>query len=147
MSKMQDVYTKSFSEVYAIINLMPEKLKEKIPEKFKEFIIKEKSDTYSPSINLPIDDTKLMPETIAIMGMIYRDFLVTKDKKEKLVEEDRIEMEEYEKRLIQKYSPSNLFQNKEETKEKEENLEITEYKKDSLFSKLKKLIKKIFEIL
>ena len=36
---MQDVYTKSFSEVYAIINLMPEKLKEKIPEKFKEFII------------------------------------------------------------------------------------------------------------
>ena len=147
MSKMQDVYTKSFSEVYAIINLMPEKLKEKIPEKFKEFIIKEKSDTYSPSINLPIDDTKLMPETIAIMGMIYRDFLVTKDKKEKLVEEDRIEMEEYEKRLIQKYPPSNLFQNKEETKEKEENLEITEYKKDSLFSKLKKLIKKIFEIL
>lgn len=147
MSKMQDVYTKSFSEVYAIINLMPEKLKEKIPEKFKEFIIKEKSDTYSPSINLPIDDTKLMPETIAIMGMIYRDFLVTKDKKEKLVEEDRIEMEEYEKRLIQKYPPSNLFQNKEETKEKEENLEITEYKKDSLFSKLKKLIKKIFGIL
>ena len=144
---MQDVYTKSFSEVYAIINLMPEKLKEKIPEKFKEFIIKEKSDTYSPSINLPIDDTKLMPETIAIMGMIYRDFLVTKDKKEKLVEEDRIEMEEYEKRLIQKYSPSNLFQNKEKTKEKEENLEITEYKKDSLFSKLKKLIKKIFGIL
>lgn len=144
---MQDVYTKSFSEVYAIINLMPEKLKEKIPEKFKEFITKEKSDTYSPSINLPIDDTKLMPETIAIMGMIYRDFLVTKDKKEKLVEEDRIEMEEYEKRLIQKYSPSNLFQNKEETKEKEENLEITEYKKDSLFSKLKKLIKKIFGIL
>ena len=107
MSKMQDVYTKSFSEVYAIINLMPEKLKEKIPEKFKEFITKEKSDTYSPSINLPIDDTKLMPETIAIMGMIYRDFLVTKDKKEKLVEEDRIEMEEYEKRLIQKYPPSN----------------------------------------
>ena len=147
MSKMQDVYTKSFSEVYAIINLMPEKLKEKIPEKFKEFIIKEKSDTYSPSINLPIDDTKLMPETIAIMGMIYRDFLVTKDKKEKLVEEDRIEMEEYEKRLIQKYPPSNLFQNKEETKEKEENLEITEYKKDSLFSKLKKIIKKIFGIL
>ena len=144
---MQDVYTKSFSEVYAIINLMPEKLKEKIPEKFKEFIIKEKSDTYSPSINLPIDDTKLMPETIAIMGMIYRDFLVTKDKKEKLVEEDRIEMEEYEKRLIQKYPPSILFQNKEETKEKEENLEITEYKKDSLFSKLKKLIKKIFGIL
>ena len=144
---MQDVYTKSFSEVYAIINLMPEKLKEKIPEKFKEFIIKEKSDTYSPSINLPIDDTKLMPETIAIMVMIYRDFLVTKDKKEKLVEEDRIEMEEYEKRLIQKYPPSNLFQNKEETKEKEENLEITEYKKDSLFSKLKKLIKKIFGIL
>ena len=147
MSKMQDVYTKSFSEVYAIINLMPEKLKEKIPEKFKEFIIKEKSDTYSPSINLPIDDTKLMPETIATMGMIYRDFLVTKDKKEKLVEEDRIEMEEYEKRLIQKYPPSNLFQNKEETKEKEENLEITEYKRDSLFSKLKKLIKKIFGIL
>ena len=147
MSKMQDVYTKSFSEVYAIINLMPEKLKEKIPEKFKEFITKEKSDTYSPSINLPIDDTKLMPETIAIMGMIYRDFLVTKDKKEKLVEEDRIEMEEYEKRLIQKYPPSNLFQNKEETKEKEENLEITEYKKDSLFCKLKKLIKKIFGIL
>ena len=144
---MQDVYTKSFSEVYAIINLMPEKLKEKIPEKFKEFITKEKSDTYSPSINLPIDDTKLMPETIAIMGMIYRDFLVTKDKKEKLVEEDRIEMEEYEKRLIQKYPPSNLFQNKEETKEKEENLEISEYKKDSLFSKLKKLIKKIFGIL
>ena len=56
-------------------------------------------------------------------------------------------MEEYEKRLIQKYPPSNLFQNKEETKEKEENLEITEYKKDSLFSKLKKLIKKIFGIL
>ena len=32
---MQDVYTKSFSEVYAIINLMPEKLKEKIEETYK----------------------------------------------------------------------------------------------------------------
>lgn len=55
-------------------------------------------------------------------------------------------MEEYEKRLIQKYSPSNLFKNKEETEETKEKLEIIEYKKDSLFGKLKKFIKKIFGI-
>lgn len=136
MNDIQLEYARSFAEVYAIINQMPEEIKNKIPNVFKKFISEEKSKEYNPSIEIPIDDTKLMPETIVIMGMIYRDFLAPEDEKIELLERDRVELEKYEERLKQAYSIDKMFHSREKNE-----LAIVEYKKDNIFIRIKNFIK------
>ena len=136
MNDIQLKYARSFAEVYAIINQMPEEIKNKIPNAFKEFISEEKSKEYNPSIEIPIDDTRLMPETIVIMGMIYRDFLAPEDEKIELLERDRVELEKYEERLKQAYSIDKMFHSREKKE-----LAIVEYKKDNIFIRIKNFIK------
>lgn len=136
MNDIQLEYARSFAEVYAIINQMPEEIKNKIPNAFKKFISEEKSKEYNPSIEIPIDDTRLMPETIVIMGMIYRDFLAPEDEKIELLERDRVELEKYEERLKQAYSIDKMFHSREKKE-----LAIVEYKKDNIFIRIKNFIK------
>lgn len=82
---------RAFSEVSAIIKSLPDSLSKKIPEKFKQMIEKEKDAAYTPEINEVIDKNQLMPETVVILGMVYKKFLVTEhdfDKiSERLIEE------------------------------------------------------------
>ncbi len=136
MNDIQLKYARSFAEVYAIINQMPEEIKNKIPNAFKKIISEEKSKEYNPSIEIPIDDTQLMPETIVIMGMIYRDFLAPEDEKIELLERDRLELEKYEERLKQAYSIDKMFHSREKKE-----LAIVEYKKDNIFIRIKNFIK------
>ena len=50
---MREEYLKAFSEVEQIIKLMPETLQKKIPDRFKNIISTEKSQTYIPHIEEP----------------------------------------------------------------------------------------------
>ena len=77
-----------------------------------------------------------MPETIVIMGMIYRDFLAPEDEKIELLERDRVELEKYEERLKQAYSIDKMFHSREKNE-----LAIVEYKKDNIFIRIKNFIK------
>lgn len=143
MNKFENEYANAFSEVYEILKLMPDELLDKIPQNFKKFVEQEKSVEYIPVINEPIENVNLRMETIIIMGLIYRDFLVSDTERKELQERDAKELELY---YSEKYSPEKIFENKQtlEKKRLEEGTSIVEYKESLLkkiFSKIKKFLK------
>lgn len=106
---MKEVYREAFSEIDAIFELMPINLLNKIPEKFRNIIKKEKSADYKPIISEPIEKYELKEETIIILALIYRDFLSTNEERKLLKLRDAEKIEEAEKELYEKYNPNNLF--------------------------------------
>ena len=89
---MKEEYREAFSEISEILKLMPEELKNKIPEEFINMVEKEKSKEYFPNIKEPIEEVPLKKETIVILGLIYRDFLCSSEEKELLYEEEKQEL-------------------------------------------------------
>lgn len=92
-----ETYTKSLSEVDIILKNIPEKFLKNIPDKFKKLINEGKDKNYNPEINDLVIGEKLLPETVVILGLIYRDFLCSKEEKEKLYNEEKEELLKLEK--------------------------------------------------
>ena len=70
-------YQKAFSEIKYIIDNLEEEIKNKIPDKFKEFIVKNMDKTYKVKMPLEygLDKCKLSNKTKEILSLIYRDYL------------------------------------------------------------------------
>ncbi len=115
---MKEEYKEAFAEVEQILNLMPTNLSSKIPLGFKQIISSEKSKTYHPKISEPIEECQLKDDTIVILAIIYRDFLCTKEEREKLIERDSNKLLEFESKLREKYNPDDIFKKRKETTEK-----------------------------
>ena len=116
---------KALSEVSVIISNIPEELQVKISENFKNTIEKEKDKEYNPNINDLVIKNEILPETVIILGMIYRDFLCSEEEREILKKEEQETAEKQYKKNIEKYSYENLFKKSEtdnlnDEKEKEE---------------------------
>lgn len=108
---MFNEYKNALSEVNAILKLLPEDMKNKIPQSFSEFINKNQSETYRPNLDrdLPLTEQKLMKDTKVILSLIYRNYLCDEDTKKKLEIDDKIEIRTKQMELEQKYSYENLF--------------------------------------
>ncbi len=123
---MIELTKENFSEVYEIINHLTQELRNKIPSDFVEFVSKNKDNNYVSEIDFTknINEQKISKETRAILAIIYRDFLCTKEEKKKLIKEDEKYLLELEKTKSEKYSQDNLFKkdkiNKEEVVEQEQ---------------------------
>lgn len=148
---MKKEYRQSFAEVDAIINMMPSELVNKIPNSFIEMVRKEKDVSYNPDIKEPLEEQKLMDETIVILGLIYRDFLVAKDKRKELQLSDAKELRQTQENLREKYNPDNLFkvsrnaENFEDDREKEQISSLI-VKEEIWYQKIWNMIKNIFHI-
>ena len=117
---------KALSEVSVIINNIPEELQVKISENFKNTIEKEKDKEYNPNINDLVIKNEILPETVIILGMIYRDFLCSESEREILKKEEQEKAEKQYKENIEKYSYENLFKKSENDNlnDKKENKEL-----------------------
>lgn len=104
---------KALSEVSVIINNIPEKLQAKISENFKNTIEKEKDKEYNPNINDLVIKNEILPETVIILGMIYRDFLCSESEREILKKEEQEVAEKQYRENLEKYSYENLFKKSE----------------------------------
>ena len=148
---MKKEYRQAFSEVDAIINMMPSELVNKIPRRFIEMVREEKDISYNPIIKEPLEEEKLMNETIIILGLIYRDFLVSKEKRKELQLSDAEELRQVEEEIREKYNPDNLFkkspntQHIEEDKKKEELTSLV-VQEEKWYQKIWNVIKNIFHI-
>ena len=146
---MRDMYANAFSEVDVIFNIMPENLLNKIPTGFKQMIKENKNKNYMPEISEPLEDYTLMEETLIILSLIYRDFLCSKEEKEKLQLRDTQQIKEIEEKLKEKlkekYNPDNLFKNKNNQNNQEitNTVAMVEYK-ESIFKKIINKIKRLF---
>ena len=147
---MRIEYRQAFTEVYEIIEMTPDELREKIPKKFYDMIKENMDKDYFPNIKEPLEKQELKDETIAILGLIYRDFLCSKEERNKLKEKDAYELkmaeEEIEKVLIPKYNPDDIFKKKNQDKKVsvEEKKEMIIIEKEKWYKKLLNIIKHLF---
>lgn len=71
-----DNYKNSFKEVYDILKYTDRELLDKVPNKFINFIKDNMNENYQTNIqpNIAIDKQVLLPETEAILSLLYRSY-------------------------------------------------------------------------
>lgn len=105
---MENATRQAFCEVYDVINHMDKQMQEKIPNNFKDFIKNEKEINYAPKIDYSKDfKTQISKETKVILSLIYRDYLCSKQEKERLIALDSQELRK-EKEALQEKSKVNF---------------------------------------
>ena len=153
---MNEEYREAFSEVSEILKLMPEELKNRIPEEFRSVLEKEKSKKYFPNIQEPIEEVALKKETIVILGLIHRDFLCSFEEKQRLYDEEKQELKVLNQELEEvkeKINYNDMLKNISKTKsenldgesEKESNdKQMVNVSKEKWYKKLLNLFKRLF---
>lgn len=144
---MERAYEEAFTEVEEVIKLMPIDLVSKIPVQFRQTISENKATNYRVIIKEPLEEQKLKKETIAILGLIYRDFLASPEEREQLQMKDAEELNEIEQKMKEQYDIETLFEKKKKNKKMEAQQvsnDLTLYKEPNFLSKLFNIIKGIF---
>lgn len=149
---MEGTINQSFSEVYDIIMHMQAELYKKIPKSFVEMLKQNKDDSYIVKIDYSknINEQKILYETRIILSLIYRDYLCSPEEKEKLIQLDKIQLEQNQQELKTQYDPNNLFaktsinNNSETIQAKEINVSPPPavVVKDNIFKRIINLIKR-----
>ncbi len=94
---MTKIYQNAFTEVYEILNYLDEESYNKIPKKVIEAIRENRNLEYNYFIDesIPFGEQKMLVETKAILFNLYRDYLTTTERKNKIImfqnQEARIE--------------------------------------------------------
>lgn len=131
---------KALSEVNVIINSIPEELRAKISNKLKNTIELERDKEYNPDVNELVIENKMLPETIIILGMIYRDFLCSETERENLKNREKEIIKEKNEENESKYSYEKLFKER-----KTHNLEKIENKEMALIEIKEKWYEKVLK--
>lgn len=140
---MDENYKKSLTEVYEILKIMPESILNRIPQKLKDIIEKERDINYKVIIKEPLNTSDFKYETVVFLGMLYRDFLCSEEERKKLKSRDEELIKKYETQLRRKYNPDNLFAKKENIQE-QNNLPLNVEEK-KWYKKIFNFIKGIFK--
>lgn len=142
---MGDIDRRVFNQIDEILNHSSDKILKKIPRNFQEFLKENREKDYKPNIDFNTDNWQdyLLEDTIVLMGLIYRDYIVSKDKRQKLLLEEEIEYKE-------KYNPNNIFKNKKNIQNQIEEIQsretaIIEYKEKNFLQKIFDKIKHLFK--
>ena len=145
---MEKVYEEAFVEVNEVLKLMPIDLLSKIPAQFRQTISENKATNYKAVIKEPLEEQKLKKETVAILGLIYRDFLASPEEKEKLQMKDAEELNKIEQEIQKQYNIDNIFEKRKKIKDVDNqqiSTDITLYKEPNFLSKLFNIIKGFFK--
>ncbi len=104
---------KAYSEVYEILKMVDKEYFDKIPKKFVEFLEREKDNNYIPNINenIPLEEQKLLNDTINILAMIKLDYWCSSEEEKsellKLLNENE---KTHQENINEKYNPENIFE-------------------------------------
>lgn len=106
---MEECYKEAFVEVLDILKHTNLEIVKKIPKNFQDFLVENKSKNYKSKIdfNNPLWQDTIKTETQDVLALIYRDYLVSKEKRKELIELE-------EKELSEKYSYDKLFLRKKD---------------------------------
>lgn len=136
----------AYTEVDNFIELLDEYNRNKIPKKLREFFKKEKDNNYIKIIdsNIPIQEQNLKEETLALIAMLNLQYWCEDEEEKQRLKKVYSENErKYQDVLREKYNPDNLFKNKKKTNANvfsTQQMSMVEYKKDTIFTKIKKFI-------
>lgn len=148
---MNSNYAKAYTEVLEILNYLSKEEYSKIPEEkiryFKENMDKDYIFTINPRIDLSLQ--KISKETNAILISLFRDYFANESQKKILTELLNKNQEEVEQAKRDKYNPDDIFNKKVKERInidiKNNELNLMECK-ESFFSKLTKLIKRLLNL-
>ena len=148
---MDDTYREAFAEVLEVIKHSTNSIKEKIPKKFINFLIENKDNNYLVKIDFNKEnwDEYIKDETQGILALIYRDYIVSKEKRQVLLREEKKEQIKIENELSEKYNINNLFSKKKTNTtvltEENSNITLINYKESfikRIWNKIKTLLKR-----
>ena len=149
---MNKVNSEVYVDISIIIKMMPEEMRNKLSKKFIEFIENNKSTNYNSNINpeIPLKEQELRQETKEMLGIIYRDYMCSKEERARLIREEKIELEHIEKEKRKKYDKNDNFENNNRNMEEKEKTDFKEcnvikYREPFIKRMLNKL-KSIFRI-
>lgn len=153
------INTKTYSEIYEILNILGKDFINKLPEKLYLLIDKERDKNYTPNLlreNGILDESKISKETIALFSVLNINYFIQdEEEKKKWVNTFKENEIKHQEELCKKYNPDNIFKNKTisdgKHSENIENKPITNEKslikvKESVFSKIVRSIKNIFHL-
>lgn len=142
---MEESFKDSLSEVYLVIQNSDIDIIKKIPDNFLNFIKdnmnKDNIKTNTQNINLK---NIISEDAKTILSLIYRDYLVSDEERNALLNEEQIKRIKYEQLLREKYNPDNLFKNSKVKTQNLENTTITE-QTSIIEYKEKNFIQKMFD--
>ncbi len=142
----------AYAEIDNFIELLDEYNKNKIPKKLREFFKKEKDETYKKDINpnIAIKDQNLKEETLALIAILNLKYWCEDEEEKQRLKKIYAENEErYQQKLREKYNSNNIFKKKQQTTENEKienynNNLPAEIKKEKLYQKIIRFLKKFF---
>lgn len=155
---MENVYYDAYTEIYEILSYMPINYIRKLPKELLSLFEQKRNKDYKYCINTEkkINEQEMLIETKSILAILYRDFWSTPEKKEIILQKEKIERDAYQNELREKYNPDNIFKNSSKSKYITQdndsndkafnnNVAMVEYK-ESIFKKIINKIKSIFRL-
>ena len=145
---MDNEYKEAFTETLEILKRVEKDIINKIPKQFITFLESNKNVDYNPNIDFSDEkwEDTIKPETQAIIALIYRDYIVSKEERKKLIEEEEQEEIKIENERREKYNPDNVFKNRQKNIQDnlENNMQLIELKEYPWY---KKVFNKILKVL
>lgn len=137
---MDNIYRETFAEVLEVLKNSNSNIVEKIPKNFIEFLNQNKDNNYNVKIDFSDKnwDDSIKQETQAILALIYRDYIVSPEERDRLLEEEKEEQIKIENELREKYNPDNIFKTNQTTiqQDLENNIQLIEVKKYPWYKRL-----------
>jgi len=149
---MKKIQSRALSEVYEVLQNSEELVINNIPTKFIDFIKNNKDNTYIPNIYFSNKNwtDSLSNEAKTVMALIYRDFLASDEERKKIIENEKVELEQFKKEKYEKYNPDKIFKVKKESMSQVElennanNNQLVDISKEKWY---KKILRKLFYLL
>lgn len=152
---MEDNYAKAYKEIVEILKYVPKESVNKIPKEMRDMFETEQLKTYNFQIDTgkTFEEQELLEETKAIFANIFRDYWATDYQKDKIIEKENQDREEYERQKREIYNPNDIFKNKntltnnknfqEQLNEKYNKNLPMKVQKQNIFQRLISFIKKL----
>ncbi len=152
---MKEIDKQAVAEVIEVLNHSESEIINRIPEKFMQFLQNNSDKDYKANIDFSNEhwDDTIKQDTKVILALIYREYIVSKEEKNRLLKEEQERLDKEEQELREKYNPDNLFKNNvtttkkekvEEIKENSINTQLVEVKEDQWYIRIWKKIKSFF---
>lgn len=146
---MDSINKRAISEVIEVLNHTEKETVEKIPDKFIKFLFENSDSEYISNIDFYDNnwEKNIDEDTKALLAIIYRDYIVSKDERNELLAEEVEERKLQEEKLREKYNPDNIFKKNNYNESKinmVNNMQLMEIKETPWYKRLYQKILSIF---
>ncbi len=138
-------YIKAYTEVNCLLGYLPQSYIEKLPEKLIDLIKNQSNEKF----NIDIDTNKSLLEqnfstkTKDLIAVIKYNYWSSDEQKKQLKSMFCDNENKYQKELLEKYDPNNIFEKKENIESTNTNVQLVPYK-ENIFKRFINKIKKKF---